>query len=147
MSRINVFYLLCGMVLLLCMVMVYGNTSYAKKYYSLDDIGLTGCASDNTDYSIISIRGNQLKYVKYSREKGSTRWKQDGQIRKAKLSSKTKYYMGNSGRLRNRSANLDTSKWISRVRKSTVKKEFSGRSNEIVVARGKVLKLVTGLKR
>ena len=147
MRRLNWFSMIGSILLIFCLVFAFNNTADAKKYYSLNDIGLSGCATDNIDYAVLSIRGNTVQYIKYVRKTGSGRWVQEGKSQKAKLSSKTKYYMGNSGRLRNRSADLNTSKWISRVRKGTVKKEYGGRNNEIVIIRGKVMKLVIKLKR
>lgn len=119
----------------------------AKKYYSLEDIGLSGSATDNTDYSVLSFRGNTLRYVKYEKDNESGKWKKKGKSKKAKVSSKTKYYIGYSNKLRNRSVDPNSTKWIARVGKKTIKKKMSGRNNEIIVRKGKVIMFVTCLKR
>lgn len=144
MNRGLMFYaVLAGIVL----VMLYGSTVQAKKYYTLEEIGLEGCATDETDYAIISLRRNQVQYLKYKKSKENGKWHQTGEVKRAKLTPKTKYYMGNGGKLRNRSVDPDTSKWISRVRKSVVKREFTGRNNELQVKNGRVTKLVIRLVR
>ncbi|MGN0153477.1 MAG: hypothetical protein ACI4A3_03435 [Lachnospiraceae bacterium] len=71
-----------------------GNTAQAKRYYSLEEIGLSGCTLDNVDYAILSIRGNTIRYTKYQIANGSCEWKQIGDVQTARLTSKTKYYMG-----------------------------------------------------
>lgn len=151
------------------------NTAEAKKYYSLKEIGLTGCANDNVDYAIFSIRGNTIKYSVYKISKGSCEWERISGVKTAKLTSKTKYYMGDSKKvssslkehredgknkkistsdkknktMNNRKyftkKNIDTEKWIYRVRKNTIKKNIFGRNNEIQIKNGKVTKLVVRL--
>lgn len=158
----------------LTIVLLLGNGQKveAKKYYSLQNIGLTGCTTDRTDYGILSIRGNKMKYVVYKRSYNSCEWEQVGDVKTATLTSATRYYMGDSQKVspslkngptkdwrndkkqtkRNdrgsryiTSKSIDTEKWICRVRKGIVKKNISGRNNEIRIARGKVTKVVIGL--
>ena len=147
MVRIGLEKLICGFILVSIMVVAFNTDSQAKKYYSLEDIGVACCTSDNVDYAVLSIRGNRIQYVRYERETDGVRWKQTGAVKKARLTSKTKYYMGNADRLRNRSVDPDKSKWISRIRKGIAKKEYGGRNNEIVIVRGKVVKLIIRLNR
>ena len=158
----------------LTIVLLLGNgqRAEAKKYYSLQNIGVAGCTTDRTDYGILSIRGNNMKYVVYKKSYNSCEWEQVGDVKTAKLTSATRYYMGDSQKvspsLKNNQKkdwrndrkqinrndrvskyvtpkSIDTEKWICRVRKTIVKKNISGRNNEIRVARGKVTKVVIGL--
>lgn len=151
------------------------NTAEAKKYYSLKDIGLSGCTTDNVDYAILSIRGNTIKYTTYKISQGNCEWERVGNVQTARLTSKTKYYMGDSKKVSNslkknieseknksKRANnkrsgyeygrkhlakksIDTEKWIYRVRKATIKRNIFGRNNEIQVRNGKVTKLAVRL--
>lgn len=158
----------------LAIVLLLGNgqKAEAKKYYSLKNIGLAGCATDRTDYGIISLRGNKMKYVIYKRSDNSCEWEQVGGVKTAKLTSATRYYMGDAQKVspslkngqqkerdngrtwtrqndrKNRHItpkSIDTEQWICRVRKGIVKKNISGRNNEIRVARGKATKVVIRL--
>lgn len=170
-------YILWSMITIFGIVFLLSNgkTAEAKKYYSLREIGLAGCTKDYVDYAIISIRGKTLKYVRYQYYGKSYGWKQIGSIKTAKLTSKTKYYMGNSDKVSDAVKNMsqqsnnssqrkitragaaqkrylpkkvktiDTEKWIYRVRKGTVKRSVCGRHNEIVVNNGKVIKLAVRL--
>lgn len=152
-----------------------GNTVEAKKYYSLKEIGLSGCATDNVDYAIFSIRGNTIKYSMYKFSSKNCEWERISGVKTAKLTSKTKYYMGDSQKVssslkkdrengknkkvrpNNRNdktgdnrkhftkKDINTEKWIYRVRKGTIKKNIFGRNNEIQVRNGKVMKLVVKL--
>lgn len=154
-----------------------GNTAQAKRYYSLKEIGLSGCTTDNVDYAILSIRGNTIRYAKYQIVNESYEWKQAGNVQTARLTSKTKYYMGdlkkipdslrknkmneNNKKINNNKEdskirkstnrkhlikkNIDTEKWIYRVRKGSVKRNLSGRNNEIQIRNGRVIKLVINL--
>ncbi|MDE6760927.1 MAG: hypothetical protein K2J90_09655 [Lachnospiraceae bacterium] len=151
------------------------NTAEAKKYYSLKEIGLSGCTTDNVDYAIFSIRGNTVKYSVYKFSSRSREWERVSGVKVAKLTSKTKYYMGDSqkvssslkkykedGKNKNIRSNnkkyktadnrkhfakkdINTEKWIYRVRKGTIKKNIFGRNNEIQVKNGKVTKLIVRL--
>lgn len=151
------------------------NIAEAKKYYSLKDIGLAGCITDDVDYAVLSIRGNTIKYFKYKISPKNYEWERVGDVQTARLTSKTKYYMGDSkkvsGSLKNdietgknkkkkvnnkrsryvndkkhlAKKNIDTEKWIYRVRKGTVKRNIFGRNNEIRVKNGKVTKLAVRL--
>ena len=146
------------------------NTAEAKKYYSLKEIGLSGCATDNVDYAVFSIRGNTIKYAIYKFSPKSREWERISGVKAAKLTSKTKYYMGDSkkvssslkknkedGKNKNIRPNnkkdkkhfvkkdINTEKWIYRVRKGTIKKNIFGRNNEIQVKNGKVTKLIVRL--
>ena len=79
----------------LAIVLLLGNGQWveAKKYYSLQNIGLAGCTTDRTDYGILSIRGNTIKYVVYKRSYNSCEWEQVGGVKTAKFTSATRYYM------------------------------------------------------
>lgn len=151
------------------------STAEAKKYYSLKEIGLSGCATDNVDYAVFSIRGNTIKYAIYKFSSRSREWERVSGVKAAKLTTKTKYYMGdskkvssslkknkedgknknirpdnkkdNTGDARKHFAKKDinTEKWIYRVRKGTIKKNIFGRNNEIQVKNGKVTKLIVRL--
>lgn len=162
-------------VSVLGMLFLFGNSQIAeaKKYYSLRDIGLSGCTTDNVDYGILSIRGNTVKYVQYNMSnKGSARGRA-GKVQTAKLTSATKYYIGDASKVSNSlkkrgieklnqkalkemqksnskrtfiaKKNINTEKWIYRARKGTLKKYISGRNNEIRVAKGKVTKIAVRL--
>ncbi len=162
-------------IMTLGILLLFGNSKdvQAKRYYSLRDIGLSECASDNRDYSIVSIRGNTIKYIFYEFSSEKQEWIQKGKIKKAKLTGATKYYMGNPDRLsvnnssgKNRSLrniniqknvrsrrlqtksmlSINDQKWISRVKKGTVKRKYLGRYNEIQIQNGKVIKIVIRLK-
>lgn len=147
-----------------------GKTAEARKYYSLQNIGLSGCTTDNVDYTIVSIRGNTIKYIKYQFSEKKQEWRRLSGIQTAKLTSSTKYYMANpekvSASLKKKSGanskttstkkvnskrsylakkNINTEKWIYRVRKGTIKKKVYGHNNEIRVVKGKVTKLAVGL--
>jgi len=165
------------MVPLIGMLFLIGNcsTSQARKYYSLQEVGLSGCTTDNVDYTIVSIRGNTIKYIKYQFSEKECKWKKVKGVQTAKLTSGTKYYVGDSRKvskslkkkakaadtdkkiksdkktnskrahLLQKSKNIDTEKWIYRVRKGTVKKNIPGRNNEIRIVNGKVTKLAVKL--
>lgn len=146
----------------------------AKKYYSLKNIGLSGCTTDNVDYGILSIRGNTVKYIKYKIASNGYEWEKAGKVQTAKLTSSTKCYVGDSkkvssslkkpvndkkGKISNKKKtqrisskrthitqkNINTEKWIYRVQKRNLKRYISGRNNEIRVVRGKVTKIVVRL--
>ena len=88
-------------ILIMAMCCMLGNRTIVKaqKYYSLKELGLSGCTEDNVDYGILSIKGNTMKYVKYKFSEETKRWLRVGGIKTAKLTSKTKYYMGNADKL------------------------------------------------
>lgn len=157
-------------VLFIGVLVILGNgkTAEAGKYYSLQEVGLYGCTTDDTNYTIVSIQGNTIKYIKYQYIKKKCVWRRVKGIKKAKLTSKTKYYMGNSEkvsdslkkneksskknnkrskkmRLPKKTKNINTEKWISKVRKGTIKKNMHGHNNEIKVVNGKVTKLAVKL--
>lgn len=159
-----------GILLLMGIALLFGNagTAEAKKYYSLSDIGLSGSTEDKTDYVILSIRGNVVRYQRYQVSK-SNNWERVGEVETARLTSKTKCYVGDakkvsdelrsgtrkekknnyydSGRkhLVKKYKDIDTVKWIYRVQKRKLKKYISGRNNEIKVAKGKVTKIAVRL--
>lgn len=152
---------LLGMIVLL----ENGTVAEAKKYYSLKDIGLSGCTNDGTDYAILSIRGNVVRYEKYQISKKTGEWERVGKVKTAKLTGKTKYYVGDSKQvssslqskakskksisnkkyLMKKQKNIDTEKWIYRVQKWNIKKNISRRNNEIRIVGGKVTKLAVRL--
>ncbi len=167
---------LLGIFVLFIGIMVIlgnGKTAEAEKYYSLQEVGLSGCVTDNVNYTIVSIRGNTIKYIKYQCSGKKCAWKRVEGIKTAKLTSKTKYYMGNSEKvsdslkkkeqkgktskqnnkkektkkrqLPKKTKNINTEKWISKVRKGTIKKNMYGRNNEIRIVKGKVTKLAVNL--
>lgn len=86
------------MIPLFGIVFLLGNSQMAeaKKYYSLKNIGLSGCTTDNIDYGILSIRGNTVKYVKYKIAPNGYEWEKSGGVQTAKLTSSTKCYIGDS---------------------------------------------------
>ena len=157
--------LIMGVVLLFCSV----RTAEAKKYYSLSDVGLSGSAKDEVDYAILSIRGNKVRYQKYQISGSGYKRERVGKIKTAKLTSKTKCYVGDSkkvpdelrqngrmGKKKNRYdsgkkhlvkkyKDINTVKWIYRVQKRKLKKYISGRNNEIKVVKGKVTKIAVRL--
>ena len=157
-------------------VFLFGSsqTTEARKYYSLKNIGLSGCTTDSVDYGILSIRGNTVKYVKYKIAPNGYEWEQTGRIQTAKLTSSTKCYIGDSKKVssslkkpeNNKKSkagnnkkvqrvsskrthitqkNMNTEKWIYRVRKGTLKRYITRRNNEIRVVRGKVTKIAVRL--
>ncbi len=140
-----------GIILILFgVVFLFGNrkTVEAEKYYSLQNIGLSGCTTDRIDYSILSIRGNTIRYVVYQFSDKDCEWVQIGEVRKAKLTLKTKYYMGNLNKLTQSAKNndsVDEAKWMSRIYKGTVKRKMLGRYNEIQIRNGKVTKVAIRL--
>ena len=162
-------------VLFIGMLVILGNgkMAEARKYYSLQEVGLSGCTADNVDYTIVSIRGNTIKYIQYKFLPKTCRWKKVNSMQTAKLTSGTKYYIGNSDKVSNslkenvengksskknskkvntkkmrlpkKAKNINTEKWIYRVSKGTLKKNLHGRNNEIRVVNGKVTKLAVKL--
>lgn len=165
------------MITFIGVLCVFGNSKdvEARKYYSLQEIGLSGCTTDAIDYSVVSIRGNTLKYIKYQYYLGTCEWKQVGGVRSAKLNARTKYYMGNGkkvpsslrkngverfgknmtvGQLRTlqqkhilrKTTDINTQKWIYRVRKGTIKRNIFGRHSEVQIVNGKVTKLAVKLE-
>lgn len=94
-------YYMAFAILCLAMCCVLGNrtTVKAQKYYSLRELGLSGCTDDNVDYGILSIKGNTLRYVIYKYSSETKRWLRVGGTKTAKLTSKTKYYMGNADQI------------------------------------------------
>lgn len=164
----NIRLFICAFVMLLA-VRGYWNSSkavQAKKYYSLQEIGLTGCTKDDIDYGIVSVRGNTIRYVTYQYESNQKCWKRTYGIKVAKLTSATKYYIGCSSQVsndlkemqKNKNGNtskakkkmrrarksIDTEKWILRTRKSKVKRNLCIRNNEIFIQKGKVQKILVG---
>lgn len=143
--------------------LLHGETAFAKKYYSLQEIGLSGCTTDDVDYGILSVKGKTVKYVKYRLSKQTKRWVQVGEIRTAKLTSKTKYYMGNANKvsstvkggsskkqaakkkMRRANHNIDTEKWITRTNKSKMKNSLCSRNNEICISKGKITKIIVNI--
>lgn len=166
---------ICMIISVLGMLFLFANCQIteAKKYYSLRDIGLSGCTTDSVDYGILSIRGNKVKYIQYKISSNGYTWEKVGNVQTAKLTSATKYYVGDASKVSNslkkqgdteayletlevlqRSngrrryitpKNINTEKWIYRVRKGTLKKYLSGRNNEIRIVKGKVTKIVVRL--
>lgn len=165
MKQIRYFFWI--MIPLIGMIFLLGNgtVAEAKKYYSLKNIGLSGCTNDGTDYAILSIRGNVVRYEKYQIAKKTGEWKRVGKVKTAKLTGKTKYYVGDSKQvssslrssakqknstsskkyLKKKKKNIDTEKWIYRVQKWNIKKNISRRNNEIRIEGGKVTKLAVRL--
>ena len=157
------------------LLFIMGNetNAEAKKYYSLQDVGLSGCTTDDVDYTIVSIRGNTIKYIEYQFSEKTQKWKKVKGIQTAKLTSDTKYYMGNSKkvstslkkedtdkndtvkkdkkvklqkkRLTPKVKDINTEKWIYRVRKGVIKKNIHKRNSEIRIVQGKVSKIAVGL--
>ena len=158
------------------LLFIMGNetNAEAKKYYSLQDVGLSGCTTDDVDYTIVSVRGNTIKYIEYQFSEKTQKWKKVKGVQTAKLTSDTKYYMGNSKKVssslkkkntgknntttkNNKKSNskktrltpkvkdINTEKWIYRVRKGIIKKNLLRRNNEIRIVKGKVTKLAVGL--
>lgn len=162
-------------ILFIGMLVLLGNskTAEARKYYSLQEVGLCGCTADNVDYTIVSIRGNTIKYIQYKFLPETCRWKKVNNMQTAKLTSGTKYYIGNSEKVSNslkknaenkknskhggkkgktkkthlpqKAKDINTEKWIYRVRKGTIKKNIHGRNSEIKIVNGKVTKLAVKL--
>ena len=166
--------LIWGMTTFLGILFILSNAQIAeaKKYYSLRDVGLKGCTTDNLDYGILSIRGNTVKYVKYELANNGYEWRKVGNVQSAKLTSATKYYVGDSGkvsgslkkqgtenknykssknsikntkRMHMGKKDINSVKWIYRVRKATIKKYISSRNNEIRIVKGKVTKIAVRL--
>lgn len=94
-------YYVAFVILCLAMCYMFGNrtTVKAQKYYSLKEIGLSGCTEDDVDYGILSIKGNTMRYVIYKYSSETKRWLRVGGTKTAKLTSKTKYYMGNADQI------------------------------------------------
>lgn len=179
----QLFYL---MIPFIGIIFLFGSSDIveANKYYSLQEIGLSGCATDSVDYAILSIRGNTVKYMKYQISKDRQEWKPVSGVQTGKLTSKTKCYVGDARKVsnhlksnaiekknkkvkRNNKSNridknetennkwksknrltkkrIDTEKWIYRIRKSKLKRNIIGRNNEILVRKGKVIKLAVRL--
>ncbi|MDO5156832.1 MAG: hypothetical protein Q4D51_12800 [Eubacteriales bacterium] len=156
-----------------CVLFTCVDTAHAKKYYTLREIGMSDCACDQVDYNILSVRGRTLKYEKYEKIPNSTMWRKVGDVKSAKLTKNTKYYMGNSRKIsvgtrkklqqevknqfkKNNKANtkkqkmdyreaLNAEKWIYRIQKKNAKKGYSSRNNHLVIEKGKVIKWVTQL--
>lgn len=165
-----------SMMPFLGIVLLFGSclTAEAKKYYSLKNIGLSGCTTDNVDYGILSIRGNTVKYIKYKIASNGYEWEKAGKVQTAKLTSSTKCYVGDSKKVssslkkpanskKSKTSNkkkiqktsskrthitqksINTEKWIYRVQKGNLKRYISGRNNEIRVVRGKITKIAVRL--
>ncbi len=141
------------------------ETAFAKKYYSLQEIGLSGCTNDDVDYGILSVKGKTVKYIKYKLSKRTNRWVKVGQTKTAKITSKTKYYMGNAGkvssavkngkdsakkkvtkkRMKRMQRNINTEKWITRTNKRKIKNSLCPRNNEIRISKGKITKILINI--
>ncbi|MDE6434153.1 MAG: hypothetical protein K2L07_07970 [Lachnospiraceae bacterium] len=152
------------LVIAFAVCMIHSETAFAKKYYSLQEIGLSGCTNDNVDYGILSVKGKTVKYVKYRLSKQTNRWVKVGETKTAKITSKTKYYMGNASKVSSavksgngsskkqtakktmrRNHNINTEKWITRTNKSKIKKSLCSRNNEICISKGKITKILINI--
>lgn len=162
---LGIFVLLVGVLVILG----NGKTAEAGRYYSLCEVGLSDCTTDDVNYTIVSIRGNTIKYIKYRFSQKRCVWEKVKGLQTAKLTSRTKYYMGNSKKvsdslkkkveagknskkgkvkkthLPKKTKNINMEKWIYKVQKGTIKKNMHGRDNEIRVVNGKVTKLAVNL--
>ena len=144
-------HIFCVVIFLIGMIFLLGtgNVAQAKKYYTLNEIGLSDCTQDDIDYCILSIRGNVIRYEVYQQSKTTCEWERIGDVKTAKMTSKTKCYVGdaeqvssslkkdtkqtkkivannmNKRHLIKKSKNIDTEKWIFRIQKRAVKKYFS----------------------
>ena len=140
--------LLAALVMMFC----FSATAYAK-YVSLKTVGLTDF-QNMTKFRIVSVNGNTVRYRKV--KIGSKNGDVDitfGKIKTAKLTKKTKYYVGSVNRYNKTftkgasTAFLDK-KWIKRVSKSKFKKVLTGKEwwDVVVVKKGKVVKIFTKMQ-
>lgn len=161
--KVLVVFVVFFMALAVCMTS--SETAFAKKYYSLQEIGLSGCTKDNVDYGILSVKGKTVKYVKYKLSKQTNCWVKVGETKTAKVTSKTKYYMGNASKvstavkseksnskkqaakktMRRKQRNINTEKWITRTNKSKIKNSLCPRNNEIRISKGKITKILINI--
>lgn len=90
--------ILTWVLLVICMLAIPVKAN-AKKYYSMEELGVSKF-SGTPYYEIGSWKGNTITYRKYDTSKGSDRPK-IGSWKKAKITKKTKYYVGNANRFYN----------------------------------------------
>lgn len=165
-KTIKRFILMMAFTVIIAVYSAGGHTAMAAKYYSLKEIGMSGCTEDRVDYGILSIKGKTVKYVKYELSEKTNRWVQTGGVKTAKLTAKTKYYLADPDKIstasqsksrsktskktkktmRKKPKGINTEKWILKTNKSSIKKHLQVRNNEIRIVKGKITKILIGIK-
>lgn len=159
--------LMMAFTVLMAVYSAGGQTAFAAtKYYSLKELGMSGCTTDRVDYGVLSIKGKTVRYVKYELSEKTNRWVQTGGVKTATLTSKTKYYLADPAKIssdsqpagrnktpkkakktmRKKPRSIDTEKWILKTNKRKIKKHLQVRNNEIRIVKGKVTKILIGIK-
>ena len=147
---------LCKRMLLVLVLMnlvcCFSITANATKYLSLKNVGLKKFQSMDK-YRIISISGKTVRYgmIKTVPKNDDFEIKVV-KIKTAKLTSKTKYYLGSikefNKTLLPNGASFLNKKWITKVNKSKFKKALTGKEwwDVVVVKNGKAVKLFTKMQ-
>ena len=135
---------LCLMLAALLVFCLVSPVQAKTKYITASKAGL----KSNwylTHYQIQSIKGNTLKYrtarlVVGANDVMSVKF---GKSKTAKLTSSTKYYIGNTSRYAGTS-----SKWIYKTTKKNFKKKLTGKEwwDVVLVKKGKVQKVFTKMQ-
>ena len=124
----------------------------AKTYYSTKQVGLTGKYDFITGqkYRIVSIKGNTVRYRTVTTVPTEYEFKlKFGKMKTAKLTSKTKYYIGDI-KVFNNNTNpvFQNKKWITKVKKAAFTKALNGKGwwDRIIVKSGKVKKIFINMQ-
>lgn len=140
------------------MLICVPHTAHAKKYYSAKQVGLTGKNDimQGRLYSIISVKGKKVRYCKvsFSSKGGDDLGLTFGKTKTAKLTSKTKYYIGEPSRFWQLGGNTGDRakysriKWIRKVNKKSFVSSLGRRQwwDHIIVKNGKVQKIFTNMQ-
>lgn len=123
-------------------------TASAKKYYSMGQLGVPGY-SGTPYYQIRSWKGNTITYRKYDTSKSSKKPK-TGKWQKAKITGKTKYYVGDAkhfDKVVDRYVDKDgyyypsEVKFVTKSNKTKFKQYYKGKSSirvDLVIKKGQV---------
>lgn len=145
-SKKKTIFMTC--ILLMVCTFIIPMTASAKKYYSMEKLGVPGYVGAPY-YQIRSWKGNTITYRKYDTSTSSKKPK-TGKWKKAKITSKTKYYVGDAkhfNKVVNRYVDKDGYYYPSEVKfvvkssKAKFKKYYRGKSRirvDLVIKKGKV---------
>lgn len=130
------------------------NAHASSRYYSFKQLGVKN-RDKLPKYKIVSVKGNTVKYKKVLRwietEEGAT-VVFEKKVRSAKLTKKTRYYVGSLKKYNQESEKRYSSytqfKWIKRVNKKVFKKKSKGWGCEdlVFLKNGKVIKIFTNMQ-
>ncbi|MDO4634083.1 MAG: hypothetical protein Q4B01_09530 [Eubacteriales bacterium] len=137
-----------AVIFLTMMLVIIGSTFTvsAKKYYSSKQAGFPTNYKTFKQKHIVSVSGNKLTYrdviIGDSDNGVKTRL---GKLKSARITSKTKFYLGEPSRYFNNLRKTANPKWLKKVSKSTFASKLTANSwwDHVVIKNGKVTKAFT----